>query len=111
MPDLSPGFSSDFCFEVFTDEVPFQGVPEDALFILIGQQHKRLSQPTSEDAAKRGLTSDMWELLWKCSDPSPSQRPQFSSIIATTADLAEHWRPVPSERSDDLFSELPSYIL
>jgi hypothetical protein len=100
-------FRSDFCFKAFTDEVPFQAVPEDALLILVGQQHKRLGRPTSDDAANRGLSNDMWELLWKCSNPTPGRRPQFSNIIMTTTDLVKDWRPVLSEQNDDAFSEPP----
>jgi hypothetical protein len=96
---------------VFTNEVPFQAVPEYSLSILVGQQHKRLSRPTSEDAANRGLTNDMWELLWKCSNPTLDQRPQFSNIIMITADLVEHWQPVPIEESHDGFSKLLFYEL
>jgi hypothetical protein len=106
-----PGFRSDFWFEVFTNEVPFQVVPEAALLLLVGQQHKRLSRPTSEVAANHGLTNNMWELLWKCSNPTLDQRPQFSNIIMTTADLVKHWQPVPSEDNHDGFSKLPFYGL
>jgi hypothetical protein len=84
---------------VFTNEAPFQGVPEEVLFSLVGQQHKRLSRPTSEEAAKRGLTNDMWELVWKCSTPTPDGRPQFSNIIMATAELVKHWEPVEIEQS------------
>jgi hypothetical protein len=118
-------FISDLCIKVFTDEVPFQTVPESALISLISKEHKRLSRPTSEDAAgrtltlftlknkdrkrlsqstsggpaSRGLTSDMWELLWKCSDPTPARRPQFSKIATTIADLVKHQQPVSSKKS------------
>jgi len=94
---------SDFCHETFTGEVPFQMIPENALWSLIGQQHKRLSRPTTEDATERGLTDEMWELLWKCSDPTPARRPQFPDITEITADLVNKWQPRRIEEPSDAF--------
>jgi hypothetical protein len=104
---FSPIFTSDLCFKVFTNEVPFQTVPEEVLFTLIGQQHQRLSRPTSEDAAKYGLTNDMWQLLWTCSNPSPSGRSQFSNIIMVTAELVKHWKPIAIIQTQNTFGEFP----
>jgi hypothetical protein len=99
-------FIPDLHLKTLTGEVPFQTVPENSLLVLIGQQHKRLIRPTSEDIANRGLTNDMWELLWKCSDPTPGGRPQFSIVIMTTAGVAKQWRPVqPTEEPSDTFGE------
>ena len=101
-------FLSDFCHETFTGEVPFQMIPENILWSLICQQHKRLSRPTTEDATERGLTNEMWELLWKCSDPIPARRPQFLNITETTINLVHQWRP-PSriEETPAEFGVLP----
>lgn len=97
--------------KAFTDKVPFQTVPEDVLFILVGQQHKRLCWPTSGDAANHGLTNEMWELLWKCSNLTSSQHPQFSNIAVTMMDLLKCWQPVASEQSHDAFGEILFYGL
>ena len=102
---------NDLHFKVFTIEAPFQGVPEEVLFSFVGQQHKRLSRPTSEEAAKCGLTNNMWELLWECSTPTPGRRPQFSNIILATAKLVTHWEPVAVEESQNAFSEFPFHRL
>jgi hypothetical protein len=92
--------------KVFTDEVPFQTVSELALFILISKEHKRLNRPTSDGAAGRGLTDAMWELLWKCSDPAPNRRPQFSNIVTTMADpIMKLWQPVSSKKYHGAFCE------
>jgi hypothetical protein len=104
---ISPSSSCpDFCFKTLTGDVPFQAVPEDVLFVLVGQQHQRLDRPTFEEVADCGLTDEMWELVWKCSDPNPSQRPAFSQITVATADLAKGWQPLQrAVGSSDTFSE------
>jgi hypothetical protein len=94
------------CPKVFTDEAPFETIPELVLDAAVGQQHKRLERPTDDEASQRGLSDGMWDLLFASSSPEPSRRPTFVSILETTSKLFAQWVPVAEEETFGTYSFL-----
>ncbi|KAG8884562.1 hypothetical protein FRB97_003858 [Tulasnella sp. 331] len=78
-------------YEIFTNEPPFMAVMDYLLFTLIVKEHMRLTQPTDLAILRRGLTTGMWDLIWKASEPDVSCRPDFNVISGITEGLVEEW--------------------
>ncbi|KAG8871308.1 hypothetical protein FRB97_008813 [Tulasnella sp. 331] len=78
-------------YEIFTNEPPFIGVMDHLLFTVIAKEHMRLKQPTDPVVLNRGLTTEMWELIRRVSEPDAPRRPDFSVISGITEGLVKEW--------------------
>ncbi|EJU00703.1 kinase-like protein, partial [Dacryopinax primogenitus] len=84
-------------YEIFTGDVPFYTIPDATFFVLVAQQHTRLTRPVSEKVLKRGLSDEMWNLLWDCSDPEDEYRPTFDGVRMRTEQMMRFFVP-PKEQ-------------
>ncbi|KZP01083.1 kinase-like protein [Calocera viscosa TUFC12733] len=76
-------------YEIFTGDVPFYTIPDATFFVLVAQQHTRLTRPTSEKVLARGMSDEMWSLLWDCSDPEDEYRPTFDGVRMRTEQMTK----------------------
>lgn len=76
-------------FKIFTNTPPFLLVPDAAIYVHIAVEKTRLTRPVGPEVINRGLNDQLWSLIWECSDPEASQRPEFSTISKAAGRLAD----------------------
>ncbi|PCH44518.1 kinase-like protein, partial [Wolfiporia cocos MD-104 SS10] len=67
-------------WEVFTEKIPFQDHARDATVIwtAVNQQRRPLRDPASH---WRGLSDNIWELIDRCWNHDPAQRPFIDEVL------------------------------
>lgn len=87
---------------MLTDEQPFEGISDDWLSLLVGQQFLRLRRPTSKAVESRGLTDKVWAVITEASDPNAQRRPEFDALCKTIDTIISEREAERRDPLDDL---------
>ncbi|KDQ13937.1 hypothetical protein BOTBODRAFT_33059 [Botryobasidium botryosum FD-172 SS1] len=68
--------------ELFTKEVPFSCIASDFRLRMMVVRGESPQRPCGDEIKDRGLSDDMWELMLRCWDVDPSQRPDVKDTTA-----------------------------
>jgi hypothetical protein len=81
--------------ELLTGCLPFNEKPSDfAVITAIQSKDERPLQP-GWNAVLRGLTNDVWTMLYACWEKDPASRPKLHEMVAFLQDKATKWVPPP----------------
>ncbi|KAI9433953.1 ras guanine nucleotide exchange factor domain-containing protein [Lactarius indigo] len=103
------------CVEIFTDNVPFNFVPNEAFVPLVILDGSLPTRPEG-DVTTKGLTDAMWELMNRCWRREPESRPKMPEIRETIQNMLPTRSTSQMRRSSSLISGLhpggppPSFI-
>ena len=78
--------------EIFTDNVPFSHVSDEAFIPLVIRDGPLPTRP--EHANTRGLSDAMWNLMNQCWERDPKSRPSMSNILALLVSYHQAYDPV-----------------
>ncbi|KAF9255397.1 kinase-like protein [Marasmius fiardii PR-910] len=80
------------CFEIFTGDVPFQGLSEAVIVNLVVYQNRHPPRPDGS-----WPINEMWRIMEECWDREPMTRPAASEVVARIAGLRcfKTFRPAP----------------
>ncbi|KAH9039389.1 ras guanine nucleotide exchange factor domain-containing protein [Lactarius hengduanensis] len=70
------------CVEIFTDNVPFNHIPNEAFIPLVIRDGTLPTRPEG-DIITKGLTDAMWDLMNRCWRREPESRPKMPEIRET----------------------------
>lgn len=82
--------------ELLTGDMPFPEIPADGAVMLALLDGKRPQRP-GRAAARRGLSSVLWQWMHQCWSAHPSQRPCLKQMCQVLQGLAQSWTPEASE--------------
>ncbi|KAH9171467.1 kinase-like domain-containing protein [Lactarius sanguifluus] len=72
------------CVEIFTDNVPFNLIPNEAFIPLVIRDGTLPTRPEGND---KGLTDAMWDLMNRCWRREPESRPKMPEIRETIQNM------------------------
>ena len=65
-----------------TGEPPFKKVKRTPEVLIRMQQGERPSRPEGQEIIDRGLDDNLWDLLTRCWDAFPENRPTIHQVLA-----------------------------
>lgn len=85
--------------ELLSDELPFLDKITDMAVVDALMEGERPKQLRSRQVIEHGLNHELWQYLWRCWEPSPTNRLRLQSLHDVLDTLATQWRPANQVRS------------
>ncbi len=90
--------------QVFTEEVPWNGLRDGNVIIEVCILDNRPSRP-GESALERGLSDSVWKIMEACWKTQPNDRPEMVTVLSQLL-MSEHERKGQGEGSVVLYNPL-----
>ena len=79
-------------FQIYSDEGPWQSLPEEQLFQVVVIEGDRPDRPLGLSESARGLTGKIWIIIEQAWAQDPNARPTFSDIVTKFMNLISQER-------------------